>query len=87
VPLPQDLPKSGREGDEVTIMVDVHATAAAAAKAGLAALQGEKGATYDSLVLSAALVMHHIGKAPSLKAAADMARAALDSGNAAKRVR
>lgn len=87
VPLPQDLPKSGREGDEVTIMVDVNATAAAAAQAGLAALQGEKGATYDSLVLSAALVMHHIGKAPSLKAAADMARAALDSGNAAKRVR
>ncbi|MEW5770168.1 MAG: anthranilate phosphoribosyltransferase [Pseudomonadota bacterium] len=87
VPLPDNLPKSEREGDEVAIMVDVEATAKAAAAAGMAALRGEKGATYDSLVLSAALVLHHIGKAPSLAAAADRARAALDSGNAAKRVR
>lgn len=87
VPLPGDLPKSERAGDEVAIMVDVNATAEAAAKAGLAALKGEKGPTYDSLVLGAALVLHHIGKAPSLHAAADRARAALDSGKAAGRVR
>jgi anthranilate phosphoribosyltransferase len=87
VPLPDDLPKSERAGDEVAIMVDVEATAEAAAKAGLAALKGEKGPTYDSLVLGAALVLHHIGKAPSLHAAADRARAALDSGKAAGRVR
>lgn len=87
VPLPDDLPKSERAGDEVAIMVDVEATAAAAAKAGVAALKGEKGATYDSLVLSAALVLYQIGKASSLHAAADMARAALDSGKAASRVR
>ena len=87
VPLPDDLPKSERAGDEVAIMVDVEATAKAAAKAGIAALKGEKGAVYDSLVLSAATILHHIGKVPSLHAAADMARAALDGGKAAGRVR
>jgi anthranilate phosphoribosyltransferase len=87
VPLPEDLPKSERAGDEVAIMVDVNATAKAAARAGMAALKGEKGPTYDSLLLGAALVLHHIGKAPTLQAAADQARAALDAGHAAKRVR
>ncbi|MEW6677114.1 MAG: anthranilate phosphoribosyltransferase [Pseudomonadota bacterium] len=87
VPLPDDLPKSERSGDEVAIMVDVNATAEAAARAGMAALKGEKGATYDSLVLSAALVLHHTGKVASLKEGADRARAALDSGRAAVRVR
>jgi anthranilate phosphoribosyltransferase len=87
VPLPDDLPKSERAGDEVAIMVDVNATAEAAARAGMAALKGEKGATYDSLVLSAALVLHHTGKVASLKEGADRARSALDSGRAAARVR
>ncbi|MEW5893717.1 MAG: anthranilate phosphoribosyltransferase [Pseudomonadota bacterium] len=87
VPLPADLPKSEREGDEVAIMVDVKATAQAAAEAGLAALCGNKGASYDSLVLGAALILHHLGRARSLAEAADMARAALDSGKAAQRVK
>jgi len=87
VPLPADLPKAERGGDEVAIMVDAQATAEAAARTGLAALGGEKGATYDSLVLSAALILHHTGKAASLKAGAEMARAALDSGKAVARVR
>ena len=87
VPLPDDLPKSERAGDEVAIMVDVNATAAAAARTGMAALKGEKGATYDSLVLGAALVLHHTGKVASLAEGAAKARAALDSGKAASRVR
>lgn len=87
VPLPDDLPKSERAGDEVAIMVDVHATAAAAAKAGLAALGGQKGAAYDALVLGAATILHHIGKAPSLAAAAERVRAVLDGGRAVARVR
>jgi anthranilate phosphoribosyltransferase len=69
------------------VMVDVQATARAAAQAGLAALRGEKGATYDSLVLAGGLILHHLGKAKSARNGADMARAALDSGNAAARVR
>jgi anthranilate phosphoribosyltransferase len=71
----------------VAIMVDVKATAQAAAEAGMAALCGNKGASYDSLVLGAALILHHLGRAKSLNEAADMARAALDSGKAAKRVK
>jgi len=86
-PLPEDLPKSERAGDEVTIMVDVRATAQAAAEAGLAALAGNKGPTYDSLVLVTAMILHHVGKAHSLKEGADMARAALDSGKAIARVK
>ncbi len=87
VPLPGDLPQSQREGDEVAIAVDVPATAQAAAQVGLAALRGAKGPTYDSLVLGAALILHHIGRASSWQEGADMARAALDSGRAAARVK
>ena len=86
VPLPDDLPKTER-ADEVAIMVDREATAQAAARAGMAALRGEKGATYDSLVLAGGLILHHVGKAASLPAAADKVRAALDSGRAAARVK
>lgn len=53
-----------------------------AAEAGLAALNGQKGATYDSLVLGAAIMLHGLRKAGSLAAGADMARKALDSGAA-----
>jgi anthranilate phosphoribosyltransferase len=87
VPLPDDLPKSERAGDEVAIMVDVKATAQAAAEAGLAALAGNKGATYDTLALVSAMILHHLGRAKSLPEAADMARAALDSGQALARVK
>lgn len=86
VPLPDDLPKTER-ADEVAIAVDIEATARAAAAAGMAALRGEKGATYDSLVLGASLILHHLGRAASLAAAADRVRAALDSGRAASRVK
>lgn len=86
VPLPDDLPKTER-ADEVAIAVDIKATAEAAAKAGMAALRGEKGATYDSLLLTASMILHHVGKAASLKAASDLVRVALDSGRAAARVK
>jgi len=86
VPLPDDLPKRER-ADDVAIAVDIKATAAAAAAAGLAALRGEKGATYDSLLLGASLILHHVGRAASFHAAAEQVRAALDSGRAASRVK
>ena len=86
VPLPDHLPKIER-ADEVAIAVDIAATAQAAATAGMNALKGEKGATYDSLVLAAGLILHHLGRAASLHAAADQVRAVLDSGRAAARVR
>jgi anthranilate phosphoribosyltransferase len=87
VPLPDDLPKSERAGDEVAIMVDVAATAQAAAEAGLTALAGNRGATYDALVLGAALILNHVGRARSLEEGADMARSALASGKALARVK
>ncbi len=86
VPLPDDLPKTER-ADEVAIAVDIAATARAAAEAGMRALRGERGATYDSLVLGASLILHHLGRAATPRAAAELARAALDSGRAAGRVR
>lgn len=86
VPLPSDLPRAERD-DDVAIAVDIQSTARAAAAAGLAALKGERGATYDSLVLSASLILHHLGRAPNMQAAADKVRAALDSGKALARLR
>ncbi len=53
-----------------------------AAEAGLAALGGQKGAGYDSLVLGAAIMLHGLKKAGSFAAAAEMAKKALDGGAA-----
>lgn len=87
VPLPEDLPKTSREGDEIAITVDIKDTAIAAAKAGMAALNGEKGATYDSLVFSGALILKHVKRMERLDEAAEQIRAVLDSGAAAARVK
>ncbi|SDY25361.1 Anthranilate phosphoribosyltransferase [Allochromatium warmingii] len=87
VPLPEDLPQTTRPGDEIAVAVDVIATAHAAAEAGLAALAGAKGPTYDSLVLGGALILWHLGRERSLTVAADRLRDVLDSGRAARRVR
>ena len=87
VPLPEDLPKAARPGDEIAVTVDIPATARAAAAAGLAALQGEHGPTYDSLVLAAALILSHVGRHGALGDAADHVRRVLDAGRAAQRVR
>ncbi len=87
VPLPDDLPTTTRPGDDIAVAVDVPATAKAAAEAGKAALEGKRGATYDSLVFASALVLWHLGRESTLQAGADRIRAALDSGAAAQRLR
>jgi anthranilate phosphoribosyltransferase len=87
VPLPEDLPKAARPGDEIAIAVDIKDTALAAADVGMAALNGSKGATYDSLVYTGALVLKHLGRHADLKSAASQVRDVLDSGNAASRVK
>ena len=86
VPLPEELPKATREGDEIAIAVDNIATAQAAADAGMAALKGEKGATYDSLVYGAAIILTHLGRSRDVQSAAAQVRSVLDSGTAAQRV-
>ncbi|EGV33190.1 Glycosyl transferase, family 3 [Thiorhodococcus drewsii AZ1] len=86
VPLPEDLPQTSRPGDEIAVAVDIQATAIAAAKAGVAALEGAKGPTYDSLVFTGAIILHHLERAASLAEAADRIRTVLDSGKAARRM-
>jgi anthranilate phosphoribosyltransferase len=86
VPLPGSVATAEGE-DEIVAAIDIPATACAAAEAGIAALKGTKGAFYDSLVLSGAIVLHHVGKASSLADAATKIRAVLDSGRAASRVK
>lgn len=80
VPVPESA-------DDEEKRIDVEALARAAADAGLAALAGERGPAYDSLVYGAALCLLHLGRARSLEAAAGMARSAIDSGAALARVR
>jgi anthranilate phosphoribosyltransferase len=82
VPLPKDLPGVASEGDEIASAFDADAAAARAAEFGLAALQGKAGPARDSLVYSAAICLHHLGKASDLRSAADMVRDVLDSGKA-----
>ncbi len=87
VPLPEELPKTRRPGDEIAIAVDIRAAARAAADAGMEALAGRRGPTYDSLVYAGALILKHMGRAKNLAEAADQVRAVLDSGKAADRVK
>lgn len=87
VPLPDDLPTNTRPGDDIAVAIDVPATAAAAAKAGTAALAGDKGPTYDSLVFAGGLILWHLGRESSQQAGADRIRAVLDSGAATERLR
>jgi len=84
-PLPDDLPIPQIQADEIATTVDADAAAKAAAETGLAALSGESGTAYDSLVYGAAICLSHIGRCDSLEAAAQRAREALDSGDALQR--
>ena len=86
VPLPDSVNKNPT-GDEVACISDTAAAAAAAAAAGLAALKGERGAAYDSLVYAGALILWHTGKAADLESAAQRIRRVLDSGQAVTRLR
>ena len=82
------IPGQGDAG-ELESNVDVFDAAkvsAQAAEAGLGALNGRKGATYDSLVLGAALMLWGLKKADSFAAGAEMAKQALNSGAAKARL-
>jgi len=86
-PLPENLPSSNRPGDEITLASDRKATAKAAAEAGLRALEGEKGPSYDALVYAGSLILAHTGKVPSLAEGASLVREVLNSGVARERIR
>jgi len=88
IPLPDDLPPAP-QGDSIAASVDSEALAERAAQLGIAALGGEKGMMYDSLVYSASIALAHVQAAryENISAAADAVRAVLDSGKALEALR
>lgn len=78
--LPPPIPSALQRSDELA--VDTAALAQAAAQAGRLALAGEHGPARDNLVAAAALCLYHLGKAPSLLAAARTVQTVLDGGGA-----
>jgi anthranilate phosphoribosyltransferase len=81
-PIPPELPSSPDAGT-----FDRDTIAQAAADAGRRALAGERGITRDNLIAAAALCLQHLELAPSLSAAADRVRQALDNGTSLNRLR
>ena len=74
-------------GNEETAPFDTVAIAEAAARAGMDALRGARGATRDALVCAGALCLWHVRRRDSLTAAADAVREVLDNGEALARTR
>jgi anthranilate phosphoribosyltransferase len=85
VPIPEDVPQTAK-GEGAVSLTDISLGAKKAAEWGLAALGGERGPTYDSLLYSASLVLTHLGRADDISAAGEVLRKVLDSGRAARRV-
>jgi len=80
-PLPDDLPPRPA-GDDVGADFDVDSAAQLAAEAGLEALGGRQGSSYDALVYSGAIALWHLKKYDSLSEAADSIREVLNNGAA-----
>ncbi|MBT3308433.1 MAG: anthranilate phosphoribosyltransferase [Gammaproteobacteria bacterium] len=57
-----------------------------AAEAGIKALEGEEGITFDALLLSATMALHHLGRCETLAQGAEQVRDVLSSGRAAGRI-
>ncbi|WP_298608465.1 anthranilate phosphoribosyltransferase [uncultured Thiothrix sp.] len=76
VPLPPDLVPAE------DALIDSEALATKAARLGLAALAGERGLTYDSLVYACTICLSQLRHYPDLPTAAQAVRAVLDSGQA-----
>ncbi len=77
IPLPDDLPDPS-DNDRGVINAD--AASSAAAKEGLAALKGQAGMAYDSLLYNASIVLLHRKRFGSLATAADEVSKVLKSG-------
>lgn len=87
IPLPQDLPPAPVLTDEIAAAVDSDALAERAAALGIAALGGEQGLMYDSLVYSTSICLTHLGKHATIAEAAQAVRDVLDSGGALETLR
>jgi anthranilate phosphoribosyltransferase len=73
--------------DDAGTAFDAATVAKLAADAGTAALEGQPGATRDSLIYGAALCLWHLERHESLASAAQAVRAVLDNGEALRRLR
>jgi anthranilate phosphoribosyltransferase len=80
-PLPDDLPPRPAE-DDVGADFDVLAAAQLAAEAGIDALNGKPGSSYDALVYAGAIALWHLKKHDNLAGAADRIREVLNNGQA-----
>ena len=80
VPLPEGIEKT--KGGGASDADDVAEIVKHAAKVGLAALAGEKGPAYDSLVYTGAVAWQHLKRLDSLSDAAEQVKSAIDSGAA-----
>jgi len=87
VPLPEDLPGYRRKTDGIAIGVDAEAVAGEAARVGIAALEGQRGAAFDALTYGSALCLWHLRRCATLPEAADRARGVLTSGKALEHFR
>jgi len=88
-PLPDDLPArpaADGDGDDIGAAFDVDAASKLAAEAGIAALNGEPGSSYDALVYAGAIALWHLRKFGNLPDAAARVREVLDSGKAMQRL-
>lgn len=85
-PLPDDIAKSTAKNRQPQDAADMNnAVAEAAAAAGLQALGGGTGPARDGLIYAAAVCLMHIGRYPSITAAAAAPAAAIDTGRALAR--
>lgn len=78
VPLPPNLVPAE------DALIDSEALAKEAAGLGLAALGGERGLTYDSLIYACAICLSHLQRYPDLLTAAQAVHTVLDKGQALK---
>jgi anthranilate phosphoribosyltransferase len=82
VPLPENLPGYRKKTDGVATSVDTGAIATEAARAGIEALEGNAGATFDALSYGSALCLWRLGRRATLAEAAEFARETIGSGRA-----
>ena len=75
-------PRPSMPGGADTGPVGCPGRRAEAARAGIEALEGNAGATFDSLVYGAALCLWHLGHRATLAEAAEYAREVIGSGKA-----
>lgn len=84
IPLPDDLPEPSKNDHG---LINSNAASAAAAKEGLAALTGQQGMAYDSLLYNAAIVLMHRKRYMNLVDAANVVSEVLNSGAVIKRLK